>query len=174
MVKLSKIKSFAPYISNEQLNAHYVHHENYYKRLGTLIPKDMPSLNDLLNATGAIGNCARQIWIHNFFWDSLDLNGDFEYIKWLNNTHDFTNKFLQCDLFGSGWCWLLLNTYTNELSISCTTNDELPSFPYKPLCVVDLWEHAYYLDYKYARQEWLRIFCSQLVNTTFIKNNLAI
>jgi Fe-Mn family superoxide dismutase len=166
----------APYLSEETINFHYgKHHKTYVDNLNKLIVDTKFENNKLeeiiKSATGPIFNNAAQIWNHNFYWNclkkpgnntenhiSLSLQeafnkyfGSFEKFK-----EDFTKSAL--GLFGSGWVWLVQDT-NDELSILATENANNPLLYDKiPLLTCDVWEHAYYIDYRNARTKYLEAF----------------
>jgi Fe-Mn family superoxide dismutase len=162
-----------PFISRDALEYHYLkHHQGYVDKLNTLT-KDTDwanvSVEELIRSTeGNIYNNAAQVWNHAFYWHSFTrdntriLDRDFE--EAINDSFGsfelFREQFLQASstLFGSGWTWLVL-TPENKLSIMQGPNAWNPIVDNNtPLFVCDVWEHAYYLDYKNRRMDYLEVF----------------
>jgi Fe-Mn family superoxide dismutase len=182
-----KKNALAPYMSEETLEFHYdKHHNAYVTNLNNLI-KDTPfesmTLEEIiLSAKGPLFNNAAQIWNHTFFWNSLTPEGNREpdgkvqeliRNKW-GNFENFKIEFGKAAManFGSGWTWLVLNK-NKELEIANTSNAENPiTSGLLPLICVDVWEHAYYIDYRNARADFLKSFWS-LVNWKFANLNLG-
>jgi superoxide dismutase, Fe-Mn family len=175
-----------PVMSTETLQYHYdKHHAGYVTKLNGLIQDtefESKSLIEIIkHADGAIFNNAAQVYNHDFFWTtlspkkttpSLELQsiittqfGSIEEFK-----KDFLNKGLS--LFGSGWVWLCLDE-GEKLSILTTSNAENPiRLGLVPLMVCDVWEHAYYIDYRNARGDYLEGWW-KLLNWKFISFNYA-
>ncbi|WP_225639177.1 Fe-Mn family superoxide dismutase [Candidatus Profftia sp. (ex Adelges kitamiensis)] len=180
-----KKNALEPFISEETLNYHYTkHHANYLINLNNMIQGTEfadKSLEDIIKtATGDIFNNAAQVWNHTFYWQSLapkisnipigivaeEINQIFGSFKC------FKEKFTQAAInnFGSGWTWLVKNT-DNSLSIINTSNAAtIITGVAKPLLTIDVWEHAYYIDYRNARSKYLENIWS-LVNWEFVANN---
>jgi Fe-Mn family superoxide dismutase len=176
-----KKDALEPHISAETLEYHYgKHHQAYVTKLNGLIPRteyEHKSLEEIIKtSSGGIFNNAAQIWNHTFYWQSLSPNGGGEprgplaaaiAAKW--GTYEkfvevFTDKAL--NNFGSGWTWLV-KTASGELDISNTSNAESPlKKGSTPLLTCDVWEHAYYIDYRNARPKYLDAFW-HLVNWDF-------
>lgn len=177
-----------PHISAETLDFHYgKHHATYVAKLNGLVEgtamADM-SLEDVVKQSdGGIFNNAAQIWNHTFYWNSLSPNGGGEpsgaladaiNAKW--GSFDefkaaFNNKAV--NNFGSSWTWLV-KTADGSLDIVNTSNAGTPITEegLTPLITVDLWEHAYYIDYRNVRPNYLGGFWS-LVNWEFASANFA-
>ena len=176
-----------PHISAETLDYHYGrHHLAYVNNLNTLIqgtPQADASLEEIIrNSSGAVFNNAAQIWNHTFYWHSLSPNGggrpggrlaeaigrafgSFEAFK-----ADFDKSAI--GNFGSGWTWLVQRA-DGSLGIVNTSNAATPiTGSDRPLLTVDVWEHAYYIDYRNARPKYLDAFW-QLVNWEFAAANLG-
>ena len=176
----------APHISEETLNYHYgKHHQAYVNKLNTLIENSKfakASLKELIKeAQGAIFNNAAQVWNHTFYWHSLSPNGGGEPTnetadaleKAFGSVEKFKEQFTTCALqqFGSGWAWLI-QTPEGNLKVQSTGNADNPiQTGHKPLLTCDVWEHAYYIDYRNARPSYLNAFWS-IVNWDFVKENL--
>jgi len=176
-----------PHISAETLDYHYGrHHLAYVNNLNTLIqgtPQADASLEDIVrNASGAVFNNAAQIWNHTFYWHSLSPNGGGRPGGRLAEAIDrafgsfeaFKAEFDKSAIgnFGSGWTWLVQRA-DGSLGIVNTSNAATPiTGSDRPLLTVDVWEHAYYIDYRNARPKYLDAFW-QLVNWEFAAANLG-
>lgn len=176
-----------PHISAETLEYHYgKHHKTYVDNLNNLI-KDTEfedkSLEEIVkSSSGGLFNNAAQVWNHTFYWHCLAPNGGGEPEGELADAikdsfgsfADFKEKFTDAAVknFGSGWTWLVKKP-DGKLAIVSTSNAETPlTTQNKPLLTVDVWEHAYYVDYRNARPKYLENFW-QLVNWSFVAKNLA-
>lgn len=177
-----------PHISAETLDYHYgKHHNTYVTKLNGLVEgTDMEnqSLEDIVkNSSGGVFNNAAQIWNHTFYWNSLSPNGGGEptgavaeaiNAKW-GSFEEFKVAFNDkaVNNFGSSWTWLV-KTADGSLDIVNTSNAATPLTVegVTPLMTVDLWEHAYYIDYRNLRPKYLEGFWS-LVNWDFANENLA-
>lgn len=167
-------------ISKETCKFHYgKHHQGYVTKLNNLINDSEfknANLFDIINkAKGALFNQAAQVYNHDFYWDCIAEKSKMsdEFKSALDeNFDDFRSKFLAAatGLFGSGWCWLVYNLTNNKLEIVQTSNAETPFIDNKvPLLVVDVWEHAYYLDFQNARAEYLEKFYEN-INWKFVSD----
>ncbi len=179
--------ALAPHISAETLDFHYgKHHTTYVKNLNNLIQNTdfaSASLEDIVRkAEGGIFNNAAQVWNHTFYWNSLSPDGggepsgaaktavDQAFGSFDKFKEEFTGKSIT--LFGSGWCWLVKNS-DGSLSIEQTQNAGTPLTEGKtPLLTCDVWEHAYYIDYRNARPKYLESYWN-LVNWSFLEANLG-
>ncbi|ROR35029.1 superoxide dismutase [Inmirania thermothiophila] len=180
--------ALAPHISRETLEYHYgKHHATYVANLNKLIAgteyADM-SLEDIVRKAppGGIFNNAAQVWNHTFYWHSLSPNGGgaptgavAEAIDRAFGSFDaFKEQFTQAavTLFGSGWAWLVRNA-DGGLEIVQTANAGNPMTEGKtPILTCDVWEHAYYIDYRNARPKYVEAFWN-LVNWEFANRNLG-
>ena len=175
-----------PHISRETLEYHYgKHHNTYVEKLNGLI-KDTEwanaSLEDIIRgSSGGVFNNAAQVWNHTFYWHCLSPNGGGapggELAKAIDASFGSFDKFKEqfsdkaVTLFGSGWAWLVKKP-DGSLAIAQTGNAETPlTGDSKPLMTCDVWEHAYYIDYRNARPKYLEAFW-QLVNWDFVASNL--
>jgi Fe-Mn family superoxide dismutase len=176
-----------PHISRETLEFHYgKHHNTYVTNLNKLIagtPHESASLEDIVrNSEGGVFNNAAQIWNHTFYWNSLSPNGggapsgalaeaiDKSFGSFDAFKEAFTTK--ATTLFGSGWAWLVQKA-DGSLDIVQTSNADTPlTSDDKPLLTCDVWEHAYYIDYRNARPGYLAAWW-ELVNWDFAAANLA-
>lgn len=171
-----------PYISAETLQYHYgKHHQLYVTNLNTLISGTefaSLSLEEIINkATGAIFNNAAQVWNHTFYWHCLSPKGGGEPTgelanainKEFGNFSAFKDQFsnLAISTFGSGWAWLVKNK-EGSLKITSTSNADTPlTNSTTALLTCDVWEHAYYIDYRNARANYVAAFWN-LVNWEFV------
>ncbi len=175
-----------PHISAETIDYHYgKHHRAYVDNLNRLIPgtkfENMVLEEIIQRASGGIFNNAAQIWNHTFYWNCLLPKGGSEPTGELANViteqfgsfTQFKEKFTNAAvaLFGSGWAWLVKNS-NGSLSIEATSNAGDPLKEEKTaLLTCDVWEHAYYIDYRNARAKYVGEFWN-LVNWDFVHNNL--
>ncbi len=176
-----------PHISAETLEYHYgKHHATYVTNLNNLIPGtefENMSLEDIISkSSGGIFNNAAQVWNHTFYWNCLSPNGGGEPTgelgdainKAFGSFADFKDKFTTSAVtnFGSGWTWLVKNS-AGDLEIVNTSNAGNPmTNGMTPLMTCDVWEHAYYIDYRNARPKYLETFWN-LVNWDFVSGNLS-
>ncbi|WP_036774823.1 superoxide dismutase [Fe] [Photorhabdus australis] len=176
-----------PHISAETLEYHYgKHHNTYVINLNNLI-KDTEfaekSLEEIIRTSeGGILNNAAQVWNHTFYWHCLSPNSGGEPTgkiaeainKSFGSFAEFKQQFTDSAMknFGSGWTWLVKKT-DGSLAIVNTSNAASPlTSSNKPILTVDVWEHAYYIDYRNARPKYLESFWA-LVNWKFVEENLA-
>ncbi|MDF2940009.1 MAG: superoxide dismutase [Gammaproteobacteria bacterium] len=176
-----------PHMSAETLEYHYgKHHKAYVDNLNNLVAGtefENKSLEDIIkHSSGGVFNNAAQIWNHTFFWHCLSPNGGSapsgkvaEAINKSFGSFDlFKEKFTKTALttFGSGWAWLVKNQ-DGSLDIISTSNAGTPMTDGKvALLTCDVWEHAYYIDYRNARAKFLDAFWN-LVNWEFVAKNLG-
>lgn len=179
--------ALAPHISKETLEYHYgKHHQTYVTNLNNLVPGtefEGKSLEDIIKkSTGGVFNNAAQIWNHTFYWHCLSLKGGNEPTgkladqinKAFGSFAAFKEAFTKTTIatFGSGWGWLVKNA-DGSLAITSTSNAGTPMTENKTaLLTCDVWEHAYYIDYRNARPKYLDAFW-QLVNWEFVNENLG-
>ncbi len=172
-----------PYISAETLEYHYdKHHRTYVNNLNNLVVDtefEQMSLDDIVkNASGSIFNNAAQDWNHRFYWQCMQPNGRGEptgiLLAAINRDFgsfaQFKDEFTKTAVstFGSGWAWLVQN-HDGNLLITSTGNADNPlTENKKPLLTCDVWEHAYYIDYRNARPKYVDAFWD-LVNWDFVK-----
>ncbi len=176
-----------PHISAETLEYHYgKHHNTYVVNLNNLI-KDTEfagkTLEEIIKtANGGIFNNAAQVWNHTFYWHCLSPNGGGEPTGKVSDAinqsfgsfAEFKAQFTDAAVknFGAGWTWLVKKA-DGTLAIVSTSNAATPlTTSDKPLLTVDVWEHAYYIDYRNARPKYLENFWA-LVNWSFVEKNLA-
>jgi Fe-Mn family superoxide dismutase len=176
-----------PHISAETLEFHHgKHHATYVTKLNGLIPGtefEGKSLEDIIKtSSGGVFNNAAQIWNHTFYWNSLSPNGgsaptgalaeainatwgSFEAFQTAFNDKAVNN-------FGSSWTWLVKNS-DGSLEIVNTSNAATPiTGDQTPIITVDLWEHAYYIDFRNLRPKYLEAFWA-LANWEFAAENFA-
>jgi superoxide dismutase, Fe-Mn family len=180
--------ALAPHISAETLEFHYgKHHQTYVDKLNGLIPGtefEGKTLEEIVkSSSGGVFNNAAQIWNHTFYWLSLSPNGGgapkgaiADAINAAFGSFDqFKTKFNESAVnnFGSSWTWLVKKA-DGSLAIVNTSNAATPitEAGVTPLITVDLWEHAYYIDFRNARPKYLEAFWN-LVNWDFANQNLA-
>ncbi|NAW67107.1 superoxide dismutase [Fe] [Photobacterium halotolerans] len=177
-----------PHISQETLEYHHgKHHNTYVVKLNGLIEGTEyadKSLEEIIKtSTGGVFNNAAQIWNHTFYWHCLSPNGGGEptgavadaIVKAFGSFDAFKAKFTDSAInnFGSSWTWLVKKA-DGSLDIVNTSNAGTPLTEegVTPLLTVDLWEHAYYIDYRNLRPDYMNGFWA-LVNWEFVANNLA-
>ena len=181
------IDALEPHISKETLEFHYgKHHATYVAKLNPLIEGGELAEADIetivKNSEGGIFNNAAQVWNHSFYWNCLSPNGGGEpggklaekISSSFGSFEAFKEAFTQSAInnFGSSWTWLVENS-DGSLSIVNTSNAATPlTTDAKALLTVDLWEHAYYIDYRNARPAYMAAFWS-LVNWDFVEENLG-
>lgn len=180
-----EMDALQPYISRETLEYHYgKHHQAYVTNLNNLVAgTDLESkpLEELIKTqTGGVFNNAAQVWNHTFYWNCLKPKGggepDGDLLVAINkNFGDFASFKEQFNktaiaTFGSGWAWLV-KTPDGKLEIVSTGNAANPlTTPNKALLTCDVWEHAYYIDYRNARPKYVDAFWN-LVNWDFVAAN---
>ncbi|WP_210397175.1 superoxide dismutase [Fe] [Motiliproteus sediminis] len=177
-----------PHISSETLDYHHgKHHNTYVVKLNGLVPGteyEGKSLEEIITSApaGGVFNNAAQIWNHTFYWHCLSPNGGGAatgaVADAVNNAFgsfdEFKAKFTDSAInnFGSSWTWLVKNA-DGSLAIVNTSNAGCPlTEGQTPLLTVDLWEHAYYIDYRNLRPNYMEAFWA-LVNWDFVNENLA-
>jgi Fe-Mn family superoxide dismutase len=176
-----------PHISAETLQYHYgKHHATYVDKLNKLIPgtefEDAPLEEIIIKASGGIFNNAAQVWNHTFYWNCLSPDGGGEpqgaLAKAINEAFgsfaDLKERFSDAaaNNFGSGWTWLV-KTPAGSLEIANTSNAGNPmTNGSQPLLTCDVWEHAYYIDYRNARPAYVEAFW-KLANWDFVAKNLG-
>ena len=179
--------ALAPHISAETLEFHYgKHHQTYVTKLNGLIPGtefENMSLEDIVGkSSSGVFNNAAQVWNHTFYWNCLSPNGggapNDKLASALQGSfgsvdafkEQFTNSAV--NNFGSGWTWLVQNS-DGKLALENTSNAATPlTGASTPLLTCDVWEHAYYIDYRNARPKYLDAFWN-LVNWDFITDNMS-
>jgi len=182
------IDALAPTLSQETLEYHYgKHHQTYVTNLNNLIADTDhadASLEEIILAAdaGPLFNNAAQVWNHTFYWNSLTPSGGGEPSGAIAEAIDasfgsysqFRTDFAAAATtqFGSGWAWLVKSG--DGLEIVKTSNADLPLKHGKTaLLTIDVWEHAYYIDYRNARPGYINAFLDDLLNWDFANANLA-
>ena len=178
--------ALAPHISAETLEFHHgKHHKTYVDKLNELTagkPEASKSLEDvIMSAEGPVFNNAAQIWNHTFYWSSMkpagggQPSGDLAaaITRDFGSFDKFKEEFTQAGItqFGSGWAWLVLEG--GKLKVTKTPNADLPmKHGQKALLTMDVWEHAYYIDYRNARPKYIETFLTSLATWDFALANL--
>jgi Fe-Mn family superoxide dismutase len=179
--------ALAPHISAETLEFHYgKHHQAYVTNLNKLLegkPEASKTLEQvILSSEAGVFNNSAQVWNHNFYWPSMKPNGGGAPSGDLAAaiTRDFgsVDKLITAlteaaaTQFGSGWAWLVLGS-DKKLAVTKTGNADLPlKHGQTALLTIDVWEHAYYIDYRNARPKYIETFFKSLVNWDFALENL--
>lgn len=181
-----------PYISAKTIEFHYgKHHQGYVEKLNQFITgtqyQDQP-LEEIIKKTyglenkKVIFNNAAQVFNHTFYWNSMKKNGGGapkgkiakEIRRSFGGYAQFAEQFSIAakTQFGSGWAWLVQDG--NMLKIIKTANADTPvAYGLKPLLTIDVWEHAYYLDYQNRRGDYIKAYLENLVNWEFVEKNLG-
>jgi len=183
--------ALAPTLSKEAMELHYgKHHRTYFDNTVKMIEGtefEDSELEDIIRRTAGqpklkkLFNNAAQHWNHCFFWDSMRSNGGgkpsgaiAELIERdLDGYDNFRKVFKQTavDQFGSGWAWLIMKG--GELDIVSTSNGDNPlTQDARPLLTIDVWEHAYYVDYRNKRPDFIEAFLDGLVNWDKVNERL--
>lgn len=183
------VDALEPYISRRTLAAHHGnHHAAYIARTRALVrtSPETTELEDVVRSSEhtnkPLFNAAAQAWNHAFLWNSMRPGGGGEargpiaaaIENSFGSQRAFSQKFVSAagDQFGSGWAWLVLED--DRLQIVATSNAETPlTTSQRPLLTIDVWEHAYYLDYQHRRLDYIAAFLGHLVNWDFANQNLG-
>ena len=179
--------ALAPVISEETIDYHYgKHHQTYITNINKLIAGtefEKMLLEEIIRkASGGVFNNAAQVWNHTFFWNCMSPGGGGEpkgplaesIRQKFGSFGDFRKKFVEAAVtqFGSGWAWLVKNA-DGSLSIEQTSNAGNPLTAGKtPLLTCDVWEHAYYIDFRNRRADFVEAFF-KLINWKFVEQNFA-
>lgn len=179
--------ALAPHISEETIDYHYgKHHAAYVANLNGLIEgteHSGQSLEDIITSSqGGLFNNAAQIWNHTFYWSGMTPGGGGDpsgpaaaaLEQSFGSVDSFKEQFAAeaKGNFGSGWTWLVKDG--DGLAITKTSNADLPlAHGQTAVLTIDVWEHAYYLDYQNARPAYVDTFIDQLINWEFVAANLA-
>ena len=180
-----------PYISAATVQLHHEHHEaGYVERVNRLVSgteRANASLEEIVAAARdldneSLFNVAAQAWNHSFYWNSLHAHGGglphgaiaTLIDKDFGSYETFAEQFrgAATTKFGSGWAWLVLDS--GRLKVTATSNADLPSEDQVPLLVIDVWEHAYYLDYQYRRAAYVTAIIDHLLNWQFANERLLL
>jgi len=180
--------ALAPHISEETLEYHYgKHHATYVSKLNDAVKGtdlESKSLEDIIKSEkGGLFNNAAQVWNHTFYWNCLSPNGGGEptgaIADAINAKFGSFDKFKEefnasaAGNFGSGWTWLVkksdgsVDLFNTDDADTPVAHDDV-----EPLLTVDVWEHAYYIDYRNSRPNYLEAFW-KLVNWDFVNKNFA-
>lgn len=183
--------ALAPHLTEETLDYHHEkHHNTYVVNLNNLLETHTlkgQTLEEIISSSAGrddmvgIFNNAAQIWNHTFYWHSMKPNGGGKPSPMLlskieedfGSFEEFTAQFKQAGStqFGSGWAWLVSDK--GKLKIVKTSNASVPfTDGLKPLMTCDVWEHAYYIDFRNKRPDYLSVFLQHLVNWDFAEKNL--
>lgn len=181
------LDALVPHISKETLEFHYgKHHQTYVTNLNNLIKGtefENLSLEEIVKKSSAgIFNNSAQVWNHTFYWNSLSPNGGGaptgKLADAINNSFGSFDKFKEeftktaVGTFGSGWAWLVKKS-DGSLALVSTSNAATPlTTSDVPLLTCDVWEHAYYVDYRNARPKYVEAFWN-LVNWEFAAKNFV-
>jgi Fe-Mn family superoxide dismutase len=168
---------------------HGNHHAAYVAKTRALVQRadlESASLEEIVRSSAprdqALFNAAAQAWNHEFYWKSMRRSGGGEakgaiaglIEESFGSQKAFSQHFITAagDQFGSGWAWLVLDE--GRLRIAATSNAETPlTTAQVPLLTIDVWEHAYYLDYQHRRLDYIAAFLAHLINWDFANQNLA-
>jgi Fe-Mn family superoxide dismutase len=178
-----------PYLSAETLELHYErHHRGYLEKLRGLVegtPNEHVELTDLVAlASGAVFNNAAQVWNHSFYWNSMAPDGGGEasgrlgaaIVRSFGSPAGFRKEFVEraAALFGSGYVWPTFDPAVERLAIEPMKDADNPLLVERvPLLAMDVWEHAYYLDYQNRRPQYAEAFVDHLANWAFAEGNLS-
>jgi Fe-Mn family superoxide dismutase len=182
-----ELDALQPIISKETLEYHYgKHHQAYVTNLNNLIKEtefaDQSLESIIMKSSGGVFNNAAQVWNHTFYWNCMTPNSSKEpqgkladaIKKTFGSFDEFKKRFTQTAIttFGSGWGWLIKNA-KGELELLSTSNADLPmKHDKKALLTCDVWEHAYYIDYRNARPTYVEKFWD-LVNWDFVAEHFG-
>jgi len=183
-----------PVISERTISFHYgKHHRNYVETANTLAAgtpyADLPLVEIVQRsardpAAAKLFNNAAQVWNHDFYWQSLAPKSGGQpgaqvsamIVDAFGSYKDFHSQFVEAATgqFGSGWVWLALDRSSKKLTLVKTANADTPltGIAYAPLAVLDVWEHAYYLDYQNLRKDHATQVLDKLFNWAFVEKNL--
>jgi Fe-Mn family superoxide dismutase len=184
------LDALEPHLSRRTLAAHHGHHQAaYVAKTRALIqhtPLEAASLEDVVLSSApqdtALFNASTQAWNHEFYWRCLrpggggDARGAIAQLieESFGSQRAFSQQFVTAagDQFGSGWAWLVLED--DRLRITATSNAQTPlTTKQVPLLTIDVWEHAYYLDYQHRRLDYIAAFLGHLVDWDFVNQNVA-
>ncbi len=184
------LDALEPHISRRTLAAHHgYHHAAYVDKTRALVrgtSLEFATLEEIVRSSAEarenrLFNAAAQAWNHAFYWRSMrpggggDPTGEIARLiaRQFGNQRAFTQQFVTAagDQFGSGWAWLVLDG--SQLKIISTSNAQTPlNTPQVPLLTIDVWEHAYYLDFQQRRLDYIAAFLAHLVDWEFANQNL--
>jgi Fe-Mn family superoxide dismutase len=179
--------ALSPYMSSETFEFHHDKHHAAYVTNGNKLLEgsgiESKSLEEIIvSSEGGLFNNAAQHWNHSFFWNCLSPNGGGTSLPQsiqskidedLGGYESFKANFVEACVtqFGSGWGWLTLDNNTGKLEITKTGNAGVPFTEGKtPLLTCDVWEHAYYIDYRNARPKYVEAFVDSMINWEFVES----
>ena len=184
------LEALEPHLSRRTLGVHHgIHHAAYVAKTRALIqhtPLETASLEDVVLSSAqqdtALFNASAQAWNHEFYWRSMrpggggDARGASAQLieESFGSQQAFNQQFVSVagDQFGSGWAWLVLED--RRLRITATSNAHTPlTTKQVPLLTIDVWEHAYYLDYQHRRLDYIAAFLGHLIDWEFVNQNVA-
>jgi superoxide dismutase, Fe-Mn family len=184
------LEALEPHLSRRTLAAHHGHHHAAYiaktRALIQRTPLESAELEEVVRSSAqqnkALFNASAQAWNHAFLWQSMRPGGGGEARGAIaeaieasfGSQRAFSQQFVTTagDQFGSGWAWLVLEN--NRLQILATANADTPlNTTQVPLLTIDVWEHAYYLDYQHRRLDYIAAFLGHLINWDFASQNLT-
>ena len=185
------LDALEPYLSRQTLAAHHDHHHAaYVAKCRALVERtalEAAPLEEVVQVSAqrggmALFNAAAQAWNHAFYWQCMRPGGGGEargaiaarLEQDFGSQRAFSQQFVTAagDQFGSGWAWLVFDE--GQLKITSTSNAQTPLLGSQvPLLTLDVWEHAYYLDYQHRRLDYIAAFLAHLVNWEFVNQNLA-
>ena len=184
------VDALEPHLSRRTLSVHHGnHHAAYVAKTRALIrtPPESTELEDVVRSSAQqnkeLFNASAQAWNHAFLWQSMRPGGGgvargaiAQAIEAsFGSQRVFSQQFVSAagDQFGSGWVWLVLEN--DRLQIVATPNAETPlTTAQRPLLTIDVWEHAYYLDYQHRRLDYIAAFVGHLINWDFAAQNLEL
>ena len=182
------MEALQPHVSKETLEFHYgKHHNAYVTNLNNLVSGtefENLSLEEIITKApaGGVFNNAAQVWNHSFYWNCLSPNGGGEptgrLVDAINKSFgsfaEFKDKFTKSAVtnFGSGWTWLVQNSNGSLELLNTSNAGTALTSGRTPLLTCDVWEHAYYVDYRNARPQYVDAFWN-LVNWDFVEGNLG-
>lgn len=186
------LDALEPHISRRTLAAHHgYHHAAYVDKTRALVrgtPLESASLEQIVRSSAkprqkALFNASAQAWNHAFYWRGMRPNGGGEangaiaplIAREFGSQRAFSQQFVTAagDQFGSGWAWLVLDD--DRLRIISTSNADTPLITAQvPLLTIDVWEHAYYLDFQQRRLDYIAAFLAHLIDWNFVNENLSV
>lgn len=180
-----EINALEPILSEQTIHLHYhKHHKGYLEKLNRLIVgtkfEDLPLEDIIINSTGSIFNNAAQVYNHDFYWNSIYppaclpsgylnkvINSQFGSIQGFNQAI----VKIGMEAFGSAWIWVTLNDKGQLIIITTKNADNVLNSPLRALLCIDLWEHAYYVDYFNEKEQYLKNIVP-ILNWDFANHNL--
>ena len=183
------LDALAPHLSKETMEYHYgKHHQTYITNLNNLIKGtefENSTLEEIVKkSSGGVFNNAAQVWNHSFFWYSIHPTKNHQphgnilrqIEKDFGSYENFSKEFKEAATtqFGSGWAWLVYSPTEKKLKIVKTSNAETPiTDNLHPIIACDVWEHAYYIDYRNKRPDYIDSFLNNMINWEFAELNFS-